>query len=1038
MLLQSGFRVTVIALLVGVFGLAATDSALARKGNKLRDGSPTTEDLANYFSQSRKGASIENLKRAEELRLQTIHSINQLLKSNIKKRRKFELYLRLGELHSERHDYLRDLEIKQYEKRYDVWEKRGRKGTEPSLSHQRSKAALLQSANSFRKLVREFPKHPRTDAALYALAKTLLRLENDNAVLYFRQLIRTHEKSPLIPDAYLALGEFYFYNHNMEKAKANYKAAMKYRNSKVYPYAVYKLGWAYFNSKAANQRQTTQNVNKAITAFKLVIKLAELDKRGNRNLNLRREAINDLIVVFAENERTQQALNYFRRIGEKASFYDMLERLGNTYVDNGQHKKAIRVFGRLLRESPDRKPNPEIHLKLTELYDKMGQLQNVVASLNMMNNLYVKRSSWTDANSGDAKRLDSAQELTKKNIHRFAAVYHKKGYKSKRRPKLVAASQLYQIYLKSFPKSEEAYELRYYLADIYFFFKRYDDAADEYLMVSRLKPKQGKYLKGAALNAVVAMKKIDEKQKYQKLPPLGQVSRPIPLPRVKAKMIKMMDNYVELLPKAKDGFPMRYTAAQIYFEYGHYKAALERFGKLGKDHPTTVQGKAAVKMILSYYSEKKQWDKLVEVSRGFLNDKAIASSSLKKNITKMLQHGMFQSALDHSKRGRHEASAKTFVQYQKEFPKSKDADDALYNATLEYYKVAKVEDAVTIGKRLLQAYPKTKYAKDVTLDIAQTNEALADFAEAAQYYRDFGMTFLKDRRARVSLYNAATLYRGLNKHNESIDLFRKYIRMYPKDKLTVDAHREIADQKDKIGDLRGAVVYYSRYAAKVGRNTEEGLFARARAGELMTKSGQRSRGKRQLASVRKQLLKKDSPAAYEARRIVARVMFRDLNDDFSRFEEMHVTNADRLERDVDRMQKRLLATVKKYEEIIEIGSGEFTVASLYRIGEMHEGFASELFDAPAPKGASQVEVDQYRSSIEKVAFPLKEESRKFFEAAYVRSKEVQTFTEWTRMIRNKMAQLDTDKYPEINEKNSKPQYMSHALLWEEPVASLVE
>ncbi|MFW7381213.1 MAG: tetratricopeptide repeat protein [Oligoflexus sp.] len=1003
-----------------------------------RSEAPSAEHMANYFSESRQGISIENLKKAEELRLQTIQSINQLLKTNMPDVRKFELYLRLGELHSERHDYLRDLEMKEFETRYDKWEKAGRRGDAPEISYRRSQSALLQSANSFRQLVQEYPRHPRTDAALYSLAKTLLRLENDNAVLYFKQLIRTHRNSPLIPETYLALGEYYFYKHDMQKAMENYRSAMKYRESRVYPYAVYKLGWAHFNATPKNAAEGKMNIDRAVAAFKLVIKLSEADKGANRNLNLRQEAINDLIMVFAETERTEEALSYFRRIGENEAFFDMLECLGNIYVENGQNKKAVKIYSRLLHESPNRSRNPEIHLKLAELYDKMNQIAKAVTILNTMNTLYVQESSWVSANRNDGERLKEARDLTQRNIHRFGTAYHQVGYKTNRNPYLLAASQIYQIYLTSFPEAVESYELRYYLADLYFHFKKYDEAADEYYKVSRAKIQEPKYLKDAALNAVVAIRKIDEEQKYQPLPPLGQVTKPVELPRIKNKMIRMMDNYVELLPQEKDSFPMRYSAAQIYFEYGHYDVAIKRFDDLGRNHPSTLQGQTAVKMILGYYSERKDWKKLVDTSREYLKDENIIKAGMQDDILAMIRHGMFQLGVELAKQNKFMESAQTFVDFQREFPKAKEAEDALFNASINYYKEAKVEEALNIGKLLLQEYPRSKHSVDVALDIAQTNEAMANFPDAANFYKLFGLSFLKDARAKIALFNAATLFKGLNDHVESINLFERFIKIYLKDKLAVIAHREIAEQKEKNGDVRGAVIYFQRYASRIGKDTEDGLYASAKAGELMQKQGKGAQGSRELEKVRRRLVKKDSPTAYEARRIVARSLFRSLEPSFIKFKELKITDATRIEKEVQGKQNRLISLVKQFENIIEIGNGEFTVASLFRIGEMHENFANELFNAPPPKGASQVEIDQYRTSIEQVAFPLKEEGRKFFDTAYQRSKEVQSFTEWTRLTRNKMVELDKENFPMVSEKSTEASYLSHSLIWENAVSKLAE
>src|SRR5690606_1020249 len=136
------------------------------------------------------------------------------------------------------HDYLREVELEQYGRQYDEWTKT-QKGPEPKPSYKRSRDEMLRAVNSFRRLVEKFPKHPRTDAALYSLAKTMGRLGNENCTLYFNQLIRNYPKSPLIPEAHLALGEFYFDRHNIPRAMESYKEAVKFKDAKTYPYAVY-------------------------------------------------------------------------------------------------------------------------------------------------------------------------------------------------------------------------------------------------------------------------------------------------------------------------------------------------------------------------------------------------------------------------------------------------------------------------------------------------------------------------------------------------------------------------------------------------------------------------------------------------------------------------------------------------------------------------------------------------------------------------------------------------------------------------------
>ncbi|MBC7659673.1 MAG: tetratricopeptide repeat protein [Chitinophagaceae bacterium] len=1034
MLFRGIKRLAISLALLGMLSLSA--EAAAKKTPKSQ--APKKEDMSAYFSENRQGIPPERLREADNLRVQTIVSIQKLMNEpNMNESRKFELYLRLGEIYAERSEYLRDIEMKEYESSFDKWKATGKKGTEPQLSTKNSKAELMKSTEAFRRLVREFPKHPRTDAALYALAKTLLLLDNDNAVLYFNQIVAQHKTSPLLPDTYLALGEFYFYKHDMEKAKDNYKEAMNFKESKVYPYSVYKLGWAYYNSKATNDKDTNENVNKSIAAFKLAIKISERDKENPGNFNLRQEAINDLIMVFAETERIDEAMDYFSHLGEKDAFYDMLEKLGNIYDENGEVAKAIDVFGRLLLESPNRPRNPEIHSKLAKLYDTALQVPAVVDTLKKMRTLYVDPSSkWVVANAAKPELLAESSEKTQKNIHRYATMYHQLGQKTKKKANLEAAAELYRLYLATFPKADEAYELRFYLADIYFNFEQFENAADEYYKVTQERPKDGKYLKQAALASVVSIRKIDEATTYQKLPPPGQVSQPIALPRVKTKLVTMIDNYAKLLPTEKDGFPMRFTAAMTYFEYGHYQNALTRFDQIATELPETAQGQSSVKAVLAYHAERKDWETLVKVGRKYNENAKIMATPVKIEVVKAMKVGTFQFAVQQNKDGKFLEAAKTFESFQQQFPKDELADKALYNASLNYYKVAKVDEALADGNKLLRDYPKSELAKDVTLDMAQTNESLADFSNAARLYKEFGVNYPKEAKAKNALFNAATLYKGLNNTVEALLLYKKFISQYPKDELAKTARLEIAQIAEKDKNYGEALSSYTQYAALWPDRSEGNLVARSRMARVLLVQGNQKEALKEIHKLHKDLTAKNAPAAVEARRVAAGALFNDLEPAFRSFQGYKISEAAKIEKEAGIKQEKLVDLVKRYQQIIDLGSGEFTVASLFRMGEMHENFSKMLFDAPVPTGQSQAQVDAYRSSIEKVAFPLREEGNKFFEAAFQRSQEVQTFTEWTRKTYEKMVELHADKFPVIVEKSTSPTYMSHLMVWDKSVSDL--
>ncbi|RZA14902.1 MAG: tetratricopeptide repeat protein, partial [Proteobacteria bacterium] len=577
---------------------------------------------------------------------------------------------------------------------------------------------------------------------------------------------------------------------------------------------------------------------------------------------------------------------------EKEAFYDMLEKLGSIYDDNGENTKAIDVYGRLLSESPNRPRNPEIHAKLVKIYDRALQVPAAVDTLKKMRALYVDQNSkWIVANAKDATLVKEAAEKTQKNIHRFGTLYHQQGQKTKKKAYFDAAADLYRLYLVNFPKADESYELRFYLADIYFYFEQFENAADEYYKVTQERPKDGKYLKQSALLSVAAIRNIDEASQYQKLPPLGQVAQPIALPRVKAKLVTMIDNYVKLLPAEKDGFAMRYTAALTYFEYGHYQNALARYDSIAMEIPETPQGQLAVKTVLSFYAERKDWENLVKVSRKYSDNAKIAATPVKTDIIKAMKTGVFQLAVQQNKEQKFLDAAKTFESFQQQFPKDELADKALYNASLNYYKVAKVDEALAAGNKILKEYPKSELASDVTLDMAQASEALADFANAARLYREFGVNYIKDAKSRQALFNAATLYKGLSNNTEAVTLYKRFINSYPKDELSKVARLEIAEISEKEKNYPESLNYYGMYATLFPVGTEGNLMARARMARIWLNQGNQKEAQKEIRKLHKDLTAKNAPAATEARRVAAGALFNELEIPYKNFQSFRITDA---------------------------------------------------------------------------------------------------------------------------------------------------
>jgi TolA-binding protein len=1028
MRLKKRFTLTLVLLLIPCQLMAKAKDKNTKK-NVEKVAAPTIEDFASFFAKKQeKGATPAVLKHADELSLKTIESINSLLDSpRLADAKKFELLLRLGETYIERHDYLRGREIEDFTAVYDGWQKSGATGKAPEINHSASRQEMTKGVNSFRKLVTEFPKHPRTDAALFALAETLSRLGNDNATMYYQQLLKTYPDSPLVPDAYLALGEHYFDRFNIPKAINNYKSAMKYKENKAYPYSVYKLGWAYYNAGGKNNSEQMENYKKSVAAFKLVIKLADLPQYEKGAISLKDEAIKDLILVWADAADVDSAWAYFQGIGASDMFYKMLERLGYIYVDQGKNKDAIKVFTRLLKESPLRETNPSVQAALAELYDLGDDPEKTVATLKIMQKLYLGKTAWVSENTGKRKDKDAvadASEIVRKELHRFATMYHTYGQKNKAKSHLLAASSLYAVYLESFPETEAAYEIRFYLAEILYSFKEYEAATEHYLIVSHQKP--DKYRREAAKNAVSAMNTFVSQSSYPKLPERGHVTEPLTIPKEKLKLVEAIDNFVKLLPDDKDTAAMKFTAGDIMFDYGYYVKAMDRFAEITKSFPGSKQSDASVKLIIAYQLDREAWPSAIEWSKRFIKQSGLLDKKMEEFVRASLRTSLFKHGLALEKSNQRKEAAKAFMDFQREFPKDSTADKALFNASVNFYKLGELDDALSAGQLLLDKYPDSEVRPDVMLTVGQTYEATADFANAATFYLKFATDFPKDKRAPGTLFNAGVLLRGLDQLKKSELAFKQFIKAYPTDQFVEDALFQLAEVEESDGKIRESIENFDKFAKLPQVKDQDRIYyASVKSAVLMTLGSNVSEGRKNLENLQTKFAKSTTIKAFDARRLLAQGLFNAYERDMTEYARILIDDGTKIEAHVALKNAKLMDLATKYQGIIALGSGEYTVACLYRLGELHEDLAAALFKAPAAPGASQGDIDKFRSQLEKVAFPLREDANKYFETAYNKSKEVDTFTEWTEKTQEKMVELQPQKYKKFDVQAVRARYLSH-------------
>jgi tetratricopeptide (TPR) repeat protein len=103
------------------------------------------------------------------------------------------------------------------------------------------------------KIIQGYPTFAQSDEALLFLGNLLMEDGQDKkALVAYKRLLEKYPRSRYVPDAYLALGEYFFTNakgqrKELERALQAYQKAAEFTESRSYLFALYMQGWCHFN-----------------------------------------------------------------------------------------------------------------------------------------------------------------------------------------------------------------------------------------------------------------------------------------------------------------------------------------------------------------------------------------------------------------------------------------------------------------------------------------------------------------------------------------------------------------------------------------------------------------------------------------------------------------------------------------------------------------------------------------------------------------------------------------------------------------------
>ena len=1026
-------RAVVVAAVGAAWGPAGASGPAAAAEPTAPAAKTTTPGLE--YDRFRRSIEVQVAAKREE----QIRGLRRLLSLGADEAELPDLKFRLAELYYEKSQFyfFRQQEAEEAALAAKDPSTRARHAAEQKRLVVESRRWVQAALDLYREIREKYPKYARGPEVLFALGQSYWsQLRYDDAVAAYADLIRNFRESPLVSEAWLAFGEYYFNKGQVHKALKSYEKAATDRRSRVYGFALYKQGWCYYNLAEWKQ---------ALRKFRGTVLYSQLSNQlsGENKIALGREAQKDWVRTYSHiGEARQAKFQIADLLGiddcAGASCRKLLEQLAALWFDEGSFEESAYLYRELIRLAPNQLRNAFFQGRVVDLVSRSGDKRRVIKQTRRLVKIYEQTKAAVTAGSGrdaDADDLLEAKLLAESTIRRLAQLWNREAKKTRNDKTYEYAQAMYGDYLKLFSDSRYAYEMRFQLGDVYYKIERFDAAAATYEATVLADPK-GKYLQEAANDNILALE--------EHLKDLG-VKRPVvkgadsvPLHPVKKQLVEACDRYLKFVPPKGDArrVAVKYKAGKILYDYNQHDEALRRLGDVVASEPKSEQAEFAANLVVDIHNLRNDWSRLYEAASGYLKNADLIDgrAKLAQELAWFSEYGKFQVVQRLQKRIEKEKGdlrlvAQAYEDFTREFPQSKNADKALFNASVAWDRSGQPERADGLRRQLLKQYPKSPLVADVSIYVAKQAADRADYRVAARAYLRFARKFPTDERARDALYNAAVFYGGLGMVKTANKLRLQYLEDYGRvrgaRKEAAAIYWAIAKDLDRARRWRTAAQRYRDYAKEFPTTAEywEALWREAEIRE--TKLRQKTEAekiRRKLLGAYLYMAKRKRPTPDAAARYASQVAFRRVQEDYDAYRKLrlrspNLRNPKPFQRSLAEKARARTRVIKKYTRVVtRFRQAESTIASLYRIAQAWDIFVTAIERLPCPKRLDRDTCDSLKIRLDEEATPAREAAVKAYQSCVDKSNELNTFTTFSTRCVRALESRAPDRYPKIIEK----------------------
>ena len=999
----------------GASGLSGPGGRPATNGPKI------PEALRKQLEKQLESRIERDLTQIKSLRGEAIGLLTTFVGETPREAREMpEALLRLGELKWE-------LEREQFVERFKAWEAKPVDQRGPSIDPN-----FQPSRDLFARVLKDYPWFSQYDLALYV--DGFLAYEQgkqDEAIDRFNRILKDFPRSRFVADAHMARAESLFNGrYDYAGALVEYEEVLKYKNSDLYGLALFKSAWCMWRLGRSEE---------AAKRFVSVFEVSDAPAGGARTNaaqrkqldELQAEALKYLVEVFTEDEKNtaQDVYGFLTKIGGDRFAGKVVRALAVQFYDQAHYDRGIEAYELLLKLEPASSEAGGWVLQIAQGYNAIEDWPKLRATYERAVSGYITGSAWAKT-QGDPAVVTRQTADVEKQLKEHALQLHAKAQKDRTsKAEFEGAAGLYVVYLSKFEGEKNAFQIHYYLGEIYFHhLDRGNDAATQYMAAARSMPKDDALKEplktqrhDAIYNAIAALERVRFGElEARKKQPQGSAFQETEADK---KFAEALELYAQLYPNDPALPELFFRQGRQYYDYGVYDSAVKIWGSLLEKFPRSQYALAAGELILDSFNRAKNYENIETWARRLKSAPAFSSETNQKKLDTLIVQAVFKQGEQKAAAGEHGDAARAYLRAAKEFPSDPRAAQACVNAELEAQKAGDTE-TLKEGAKLVtgKAYATRPESPHGAWIAAATFQSMGLFAESAEFHEAIAgladrehPNYQKYEHAKDAAYNAVVLRVATGEHDKAITNGNRFLAQYGTSADADEVVFQMGKAHQNAGRNKEAADLYRRYLAR-SKNQDHRVQGWVLLATALAKNGD-DRGADEALKAAVDIGKhRKNDLGPEGKYAAAHARYMEGERVLERFDKIQIAgDVKQLSGRLKQKAELLKQASSVFLDVVSLGVAEWTTAALYQIGRTYETFSKSLKDAPPPSGLEGADKEQYQTQIDEFVVPIEERSLDAYENGWKKAIELGIYNQWTAKMREALGRLNAELYPPFKE-----------------------